>query len=179
MVPQAGGIADIFITMIFNDKIEDELKMVAYLRSLLPEFIYKKWDQIIRTFSSNQEPSRRKFFIEEFENGNTRILICIDATGIRVNIWDMACAIQWNISDYLVFATLLQRIGRAGHNKTLLTIAIVFIDFRYILPDDIANVKESLFHDYKTALESNNNMQTAKIISTFHENNFKIRKSRL
>ncbi len=32
--------------------------------------------------------------MEEFENGNTRILICTDAAGMGVNIRDVACAIQ-------------------------------------------------------------------------------------
>ena len=72
--------------MIFVDKIEDELKMVEYLQSLLPESICKKRDQIVGIFSSNREPSRRVFFMKEFEKKNTHILICIDAAGIEVNI---------------------------------------------------------------------------------------------
>ncbi len=54
----------------------------------------KKGDQIIRAFSSNREPFRREFFIEEFENGNTHILIFTDAARMRVNIRDVARAIQ-------------------------------------------------------------------------------------
>ena len=72
--------------MIFVDKIEDGLKMAEYLRSLLSESIRKKGDQIIQAFLSNQEPSRQEFFIKEFKDGNTRILICTDAAGMRVNI---------------------------------------------------------------------------------------------
>ena len=42
LVPQVEGISDIPKTMIFVDKIEDGLKIVEYLRSLLPESIRKK-----------------------------------------------------------------------------------------------------------------------------------------
>ena len=57
-VPQTRGTLDISKTMIFVDKIEDRLKMVRYLQLLLLESIWKKGDQIIFTFSSNQEPFR-------------------------------------------------------------------------------------------------------------------------
>lgn len=53
----------------------------------------KKRHQIIWTFLSNWEASIQEFFIKEFENRNTHILIYIDAAGIRVNIWDVAYAI--------------------------------------------------------------------------------------
>lgn len=50
--------------------------------------------QIIRSFSSNIIASTREFFMQEFENGNTRIMICTDTAGIGINIQDMAHAIQ-------------------------------------------------------------------------------------
>ena len=37
LVPQTGGISDIPKTMIFNDKIENRVKMTQYLQSLLLE----------------------------------------------------------------------------------------------------------------------------------------------
>ncbi len=83
---QTGGISGIPKTMIFVDKIEDRIKMAQYLRLLLLKLLRKKRDQIIQTFSSNQESSRREFFMEEFENRNTRILICTDIAGMGVNI---------------------------------------------------------------------------------------------
>ena len=46
----------------------------------------KKVHQIIWIFLSNQKVSMWEFFIKEFENRDTRILICIDITRIRVNI---------------------------------------------------------------------------------------------
>ena len=91
----------------------------------------------------------------------------------------MSCTIQWKIPDYHVLAILLQQIGRVQCDKTLPTISIVFIDSKHVLPDDIVNVRDNPFRDHKTALKPNDSMQTAKIISTFYENNFKTRKSRL
>lgn len=46
-VPQTRGISNIPKTMIFIDKMEDEIKMVLYFRSLLPELIRKKGQQIL------------------------------------------------------------------------------------------------------------------------------------
>lgn len=60
-----------------------------------------------------------------------------------VNIRDVAHAIQWKISDHLVLVILLQRIGRIGYNKTLLIVFIIFIAFKYVLPNDIALIKNS------------------------------------
>ncbi len=91
---QTGEISDIPKTIIFVDKIEDEIKIAQYLQLLLPESPRKKGDQIIRTFLSNREPSRQEFFVEKFENGNTCILICTDAAGMEVNIQDVARTIQ-------------------------------------------------------------------------------------
>ena len=93
--------------MTFIDKIEDKLKMTDYLRSLLLESIHKKRDQIIQIFLSNQDPSRREFSMEEFENENTRTLIYTNAAQMGINIWNVACAIQWKILDDLILATLL------------------------------------------------------------------------
>ncbi len=110
--------------------------------------------------------------MEEFENGNTHILIYTDAARMGINIRDVTCAIQWKIPDHLIFAALFQWIGKAGYDKTLLTIFIIFIESKHILPDDIALVKDSPFRDYRTAIRPNDKVQTAKIISTFYENNF-------
>ena len=52
--------------------------------------MHKKGDQIIQIILFNQKSFRREYFREEFENGNTRILICIDAAKIGANIQDMA-----------------------------------------------------------------------------------------
>lgn len=67
---------------------------------------------------------------------------------------------------------LLQRIGRAEHNKTLLIVSIVFIKSKYDFSNNIVYVRNSSFYDYKTFLKSSDSMQVAKITSIFYENNF-------
>lgn len=93
LVLQAGRILNISKAMIFVNKIEDRLKIAGYLRSLLLESMHKKRDQIIWILLFNLELSRQEFFIEEFKNGNTHILICTDVFKMGVNIRDMAYAI--------------------------------------------------------------------------------------
>ena len=62
--------------------------------------------------------------------------------------------------------------GRAGCDKTLFPVSIIFIESKQVFPDDIALVKDSPFPDYKTAIKPHDRIQAAKIISTFYENNF-------
>lgn len=84
----------------------------------------------------------------------------------------MARAIQWKISDYLVLALLFKWIDRAGRDKTLPTVSIVFIESKYILLNNIAFVKDNLFRDYTTVMKPYDSVQAVKIISTFYKNNF-------
>ncbi len=95
-----------------------------------------------------------------------------------VNIRNVACAIQWKISDHHALASLLQRISRAGRDKTLLTVFIICIESKYVLPDGIVRVKNSSFCNYRTAIGPHDTTQAAKIISTFYNNNFQNMKVR-
>ena len=61
LVPKIGGISDILKTIIFFDKIEDEIKMAQYLRSLLPQSLCKKRDYIIQIFSPTENLSNNSF----------------------------------------------------------------------------------------------------------------------
>lgn len=146
--------------------------MAQYLQLLLSESMRKKKHQVIWIFSSNREASTQEFFMKKFENRNIWILIYIDVAGIRVNIQDMTCEIQWKILDHLVFTALLQRIGRAGRNKTLPIVSIILIESKHVLSDNIASMRDSLFRNYTTAIGLYDSAQIAKIISTFYKNNF-------
>ncbi len=116
--------------------------------------------------------------MEKFENGNTCILICTDAAGMEVNIQDVARTIQLKIPDHLALASLLQQIGKARRDKTLLTVSIIFIESKHVLLDDILTVRYSPFHDYRTTIWPHDRTQAAKLISTFYENNFQNKKVR-
>lgn len=172
LVPQIGGVASILKTMLFVDSIDDGVAIASYLQSLLPASMSKKATEIVRQFSSNLEASTREIFMHDFDSGNTRILVCTDAAGMGVNLQDVVRAIQWKILEHLTLAALLQRIGRAGRDQAMPAVAIVFIDSKHILPEDISETEDSLFREYTTAIGPQDGARAAEIISTLYENNF-------
>lgn len=74
--------------------------------------------------------------------------------------------------NHLILTSLLQFIGRVRHDKTLLTVSIIFVESKHFLPNNITSVRNSPFHDYRTAIRPHNKMQAIKIPSTLYENNF-------
>lgn len=94
--------------------------------------------------------------MEKLENRNTSILICIDIIKINVNIRNIAFAIQWKILNHLVFAILFEQIGRAKYDKTLFKVSIIFIKCKHVLSNNIALIRKTLFHDYRTTIEPHN-----------------------
>lgn len=98
-------------------------------------------------------------------------MICPNVTRIGVNIRDVTCIIEGKISDNLVFAILLQQIGKVGREKTLLVIYIVFIESKYVFLDNITNTRNCKYCEYKTTFGHNNSMQVIKITSSFYKNN--------
>lgn len=75
-------------TMIFVDKIDEAINIAAYLRTLLDESARSRESKLIRSFSSNNEASPRGEILDDFANGDTRVLICTDAAGLGVDIRD-------------------------------------------------------------------------------------------
>lgn len=93
--------------MIFVDSIEKGIALEKYLQSLLPNNLKDKGEKIIVSFSSILETKTKTDCLEDFLNGNTKILICIDAVGIRVDIPDIRRVIQWTIVKHSTLATIL------------------------------------------------------------------------
>lgn len=135
-------------TMIFVDKIDEGINMAAYLRSLLDEPTQSRQSKLIQSFSSNNEASTRGRIMDDFANGDTRVLVCTDAAGMGVDIRDVACSIQWRIAEHLTLAALLQRVDRAGRDKDLPAVSIVFVEKKHM----IRNVHGSPFLEYTTAI---------------------------
>ena len=106
-------------------------------------------------------------------------MVCTDAAGMGVDIPDMVHAIQWKICDHLVFASLLQQIGQAGRDKTLLTVAIMFIESKHFLPEDIASDKNNTFCVYTMAIGPRDAQLAEEIISTFYKNNYQVKKKKM
>ncbi len=72
--------------MVFVNKIDDAVKITAYLRLLLPSEDQDREEVLIQSFYSNYETSTYVDWMEDFQNGKTRILVCTDVVGMGVNI---------------------------------------------------------------------------------------------
>lgn len=88
------AVHDIPKTMIFIDKINDSILIAEHLLLLFPQYMSHVVKKIICPFYFNLQASTKEDFIKDFRLRNTRILVCIKAAGMRVNIWNMVHAIQ-------------------------------------------------------------------------------------
>ncbi len=88
LIPSGGAVSEIPKTMIFVDKMNEAIKMAKHLRSRLPEYIQNERDpeDIIRTFSANLTTTSRSKFLADLRSGNTRIWICMECTGMGINL---------------------------------------------------------------------------------------------
>lgn len=80
--------------MIFIDSVEKGIALEKYLQSLLPNNLKDRGEKIIISSSSILEAKTKTNYLDDFFNGDTKILICIDAVRIRVDIPDIKCVIQ-------------------------------------------------------------------------------------
>ncbi len=77
------------------------------------------------TFYSNMKATTRIDIMEDFWNGEIRILIYTDAAGIGVNIPNITHVIQWKISEKLTFASFMQRFGQARRNPRIAAVLLL------------------------------------------------------
>lgn len=94
ILPKISGIGNIEKTMIFVDSIKKGIALGIYLQTLLPDNLKDRGNDIIKSFSSILEAKTKTDWLEDFLNGNTKIIICTDAAGIRVDIPDIRRVIQ-------------------------------------------------------------------------------------
>lgn len=125
-------------TIIFVDTISEGIAMAKYLRRQLPPALQSKAKQIVRTFYADLDPDEKIKILENFMNGDIRILICTDAVGMGINIPDIKRVIQWKVFDLLTLATLVQCIARAGRDPSIHAIAVVFVEKKQILLNDMS-----------------------------------------
>ncbi len=142
-----GTVSEIPKTIIFVDKIDNAIQMAKHLRSRLPKRIRKEGclNSIIRTFMANLTTTSRTKFLADFHSGETRTGICTKCAGMGINLLNICRTIQFKISDYIMLSELLQRLGHGGKNVSCLAIAMVFIEMRQILPEDVHILEESAF----------------------------------
>ncbi len=73
-------------TMVFMEKIGDVMALAAHLQRLPSPEDHDRGDDLIMTIYSNMEAKTRVDIMENFRNGEIRILICMDAVEMDVNI---------------------------------------------------------------------------------------------
>lgn len=94
ILPGEISVVDIPKAMIFLDNINVRITIVRYLRRIFPVSMQDKKKTVIIFFNFNYEANITSSFIEDFQRRNTRIMICMDAARISINIPDVARAIQ-------------------------------------------------------------------------------------
>lgn len=165
-------------TIVFVDKIDNAMKIAAYLCLLLPPENREQENVLIRTFYSNFEVSTCLDFIENFRNRDTGILICTNATGIGINIPNITRVIQWKWSEQLTFTILMQHIGQAERNLRIAAVTILFIEDCYLLPKNVSTLAKNLFKNKTMPVFPTNRVEVDAAISLLYTDNMQIRKER-
>ena len=75
--------------MIFVDSVEKNMALEKHLQSFMPNNLKDKGKKIFVSFSSILEIKTKTDCLEDFLNSNTKILICTDVAGMRVDIPDI------------------------------------------------------------------------------------------
>lgn len=172
LIPSGGAVGEIPKTMIFVDKIDDAVEMAKYLRSRLPKRIRNEGDleDIIRTFSANLTTTSRSRFLANLQSGDTRICIYTECAGMGINLPDICRAVQFKIFDYIMLPELLQRLGRGRRDASRLAVAMVFVEKRQILPDDVHTLEGSTFKDLRLPVNCENRDQITDVIVRLYRN---------
>lgn len=172
LVPSSGGVESIPKTMIFIDNVDEAIEVAMYLRTKLPGGPHvDKAKLVIRSTSSYLEPSTRSKFLEDFRKGNTRILVCAECAVINLDIPDITRIVQWKIPKRLTFAVLIQRLGRAGMDALLPAVALVFVEKKHILPDDMHEINDSDFKNSRAPVEIEDWLGTSGLVAALYKNN--------
>lgn len=73
-----------------------------------------------------------------------------------IHLADIRRAIQFKISDYIMLPELFQQLGREKRDVSCLAIAIVFVEIRQILIDNMHILKKSAFKDFRLSITCEN-----------------------
>lgn len=87
-------MVDIPKIMIFFDSINVGIVIEKYLQCILSVLMQDKKKIIIVFFNSNYEADIPNDFIENFQRGNTCIMVCTDAAKMGIDLPDVARAVQ-------------------------------------------------------------------------------------
>lgn len=104
-------------------------------------------DQIICTFSANLSASTKPQIMQDLKDENTQVTVCTECAGLGINLRDIARAFQWKVSKHLALLKLLQRLGEAGRDPFCQAVAILFVNSKQILSNNIHTLEASPFKD--------------------------------
>ena len=86
MIPNSAFLAhQIPLGMVFIDNINDGMALVTHLRNCLPNRLRPRGSNLIRLFNGEFDALTRKTYLDDFRNGDTRILVGTDAMGDLTN----------------------------------------------------------------------------------------------
>ncbi|RPA88131.1 P-loop containing nucleoside triphosphate hydrolase protein [Ascobolus immersus RN42] len=120
------GLMGIPKTMIFVDSKKEAQTLANFLRRRLSKFLG-------RTAYSEMD---RVLFMEDFRNGDCRILICTDAASLGMNVPNVDVVIQFGVSKFLTIGDLSQRIGRAVRTEGMTGLAVIYFPNAMCAPVD-------------------------------------------
>ena len=134
MIPNSAFLAhQIPLGMVFIDNINDGMALVTHLRNCLPNRLRPRGSNLIRLFNGEFDALTRKTYLDDFRNGDTRILVGTDAMGMGIDIRRIQTVAQWGISPILNASVLYQRLGRAGRDRTMSAYGKIFVQSRYLV----------------------------------------------
>ncbi|RPA73616.1 hypothetical protein BJ508DRAFT_197957, partial [Ascobolus immersus RN42] len=66
--------------------------------------------------------------MKRFRNKECNILVCTEAAGMGLNIRQIEVVVQYRIPEFMTLSDLMQRIGRAGRDRSIQATAFVLVD---------------------------------------------------
>lgn len=123
-------------TFVFVDKVEDAHSIAHYLRKRLSPALRARGRDIIKVMSVAIELCTRSRNMDGLRDGSHHIFVGTEVVAMGINFPDIDIIAQWGLVDHLTLASIWQRIGRAARDPLHHAIATVFVQDRYILPED-------------------------------------------
>ena len=116
-------------TLIFVDNIDLAKDIAVALRARLPNGVSGiPSDILIRTYWGSIDEEKKKATHSDIKSGRSRITICTDAFGLKVNIKDIQWVIQWDVNEKLSIGSLYQWLERVARNSSLINSDIIYVN---------------------------------------------------
>ncbi len=88
---------------------------------------------------------------------------------IGINISDIMHVVQFKIPDFIALPELLQRLGRAGKDKSRAAIAMVFVHQSQVLPDNVHTLDHGTFKSLRLPVSRENREQITNVIAQLYK----------